>query len=371
MTKRMTLALLGTLVVSVVFASRCPAAPQIGDLTGLPPSGPLGPAGEKAIDKYVGDCIDDLIKAKMPGEVKSALSALKEGYHANQSVEFQIEYCRAVSKHAPKALSLKNDPLRQLKEVNLSIAVANFEQYTILKTLKGMADHQNPGVRYWAAKGFGKTGHRLIIQGTQYWRGMVAALEKMGLKDPAGPVVTEAIVALGNNSGEKGLGGKAVAGALEKVWLVRCQEVVAGKEGMADVIRRSMRVIPRVAQQDRAPADRDASAQKRALQMCADALEAASRAFKVGKASADAASTKALQRLLIGAETSSAAQLAENGSPVSGVLASEKALAAKRLQVRLEVNKFWKPKFQAQGVVTRIKAPEPAATEPATTNPAG
>ena len=368
MTKRTTLVLLGTLAVSLLITDRCPAAPNIGDLTGLPTTGPLGPTGEKAIDRYVAECIDELVKAKIPRKVKEAISNLKVGYQANPSVVFHIEYARASAKHAPSALSLEDDPLRRLKEINLSIEAARMDQYTILPILEAMAAHENPGVRYWAAKGFRNTGKRFLDQGGRYTRAMVSTLERLGLTDPAGPVVTEAIITLGHHSGEKGSGGKTISAALAKVWLARCQEVLAGKAGMAGMIRRSFRVIPRVAQLHLAPAQRSAGARKLALQMLVDAMEAGSLAFEAGTEDEDNPRTKALRRLLIGVETASAAQLGVNQTPVSGVLAGKEPLAKQRVKARLEVNGFWTPKFQAEGVTTRVKAP---ATKPAATSPAG
>ncbi|HET6430107.1 MAG TPA: hypothetical protein VFJ30_16955 [Phycisphaerae bacterium] len=369
MTKRTTWALLGTVAVFLGVSGRSPAAPPtIEDLAKLPTTGLLGQAGENVVERYVASWTEELRDAKTPETVKRAIENGRVGYRANSGAGYQVEYAKKVAAAAPACLKLDGDPLRRLKEINLAILVSEFDRYTILPMLEAMAAHENPGVRYWAARGFRETGKRFLVQGGRYARVMADTLEKLGLTDPAGPVVTEAIVALGEYSGEESPGGKALAAALAKVWLARCQEVLAGREGMADVIRRSLRVVPRVAQMHMDPQTRTPQARKAALQMLADAMDAASRAFAGGAGGEDIAQTKALQRLLIGIETSAAAMFGVNERPVSGVLAGKEPLAVQRVQVRLKVNVFWTPKFQAEGVTSQVKAP---ATAPATTRPAG
>lgn len=367
MTKRTTLALLAMLVVCLVISDSCPGAPPtIGDLAGLPTSGSLGPAGKNMIDDYVKYWVGVLCETGGQKVIQDAAGKLRAGYRANPSVVYQIEYARSVSVHAPSALTLKKtDPLRRVKEISIAIAVAGMDQYTIQEALVIMAGHRNPGVRYWAAKGYRTVGRKLLQMGGAHARRMATTLSNVGVTEPSAPVVTELIGALRPHPGVPRSGARACAAALAKVWLVRCLQVRDGKAGMADALRRCLWVTRRVRQED--PTTRQVRPQDRkaSLQMLRDLMEGASRAFAAGKGDEKSQQVKDLKVLLTAVEAESAAALGANERPIAVVLGGKEPLLERRIQVRMKVNNFWRDKFKAEGVTTQVK---PATTRPAPGN---
>ncbi len=361
MTKRMTLALLLTSIVCLVASESSSAPPTIVGLASLPTRGALSETDKKVVGEYVKYWVDKLCVATDQKLIDEAVGKLRAGYRANPSLDFPIEYARAIGSQSPKALTLKDHPLRRIKEINIAIVAAGMDQYTILDMLVIMSTHGNPGVRYWAAKGFRMTGRRLLIQDGRYARDMVSALEKMGLTETAMPVVSEIIVALGPHALQS-RGARDCAASLAKVWRLRCGQVLARKRGVAEALARSARVTRRV--RTMVASASPAAARKSSLQMLADAMEAASIAIASGKGDEKSAKFKGLCRLLTVLEIEARLAFGANEKAIATVLAGKEPLAERRLDVRLAYNRVWKPKFQAEGVTAKVKAPAPKPVKP-------
>jgi len=360
MTKRTVLpwALAGALAVWVGLAAG--AAPSLDELGSLPAEGALSRSAVDTVNRYVKQWVDALVAAKTADEVIGARRALVRGYEVQSSRTYRYEYARAVSRHVGPALSIGNDPLKPVKEVNAGMAVAGMTQITIQPALERMARHGNPGVRYWAMKGYRAVGKLLLLQKAGYARRMLTTLERIGLKDPSGPVVDGALHAA---SGYPELGGEEAGklrAVLDRIWLARCEGVHGGEVDLVEAYRSAVNYLPAT----------DEAERKLALQLLADVLEAASRAFV--REDNQAGRTGGLLAELLGRIEQRLAPLTgSERKPLQAALADrEKPLDLKAAQIRLRTNDYWKPLLARQGVKVRFEPPATPLTRPATA-PAG
>ena len=338
-----------------------PAAPPgIPDLAGLLVDRPLGPAEKKVVAGYIKARLGRLRSAKSLQEVQKARKELSDGYRVHpNSVYYQLEYAKRVAAGVKPLLSLGNDPLRRVKELHLAMVVAGMPQYEIQPALVAMSKHDNPAVRYWAAKGYRRAGRRILMMGGGHARTMIATLEQMGLKEPSGPVLSGVVWALGPYRDVGGQVAKDLVAALDKVWLARIDGLRDGRAEIAEAYRRCLGVIVRLQTQD----------SKAALQLAADVMEAASLALKAAKAE-QTGLVELLEDTLLLVERYVGDILAVRARPVQAVLVDgKKSSEEKRILVRLKVLNFWWPKLSAKGVQRRVKlAP---TTSPVATRPSG
>ncbi|KKL85502.1 hypothetical protein LCGC14_1954090 [marine sediment metagenome] len=268
MAQHTTVLLCVVLAAFVAFPLRAPAEPPtISDLAGLSVTGPLTGTDKKLISDYTTEWIKRLISAKKMSEVDAALKALLNGYRVHpSSVFYQLEYARAVAAGVPGAMTLTGDALHRAKEVRVAMVVASMNQITIEPALVLMLQHSNPGVRYWAAKGFRLTGRLLLIQGGDHAKTMLASLGRAGRKEASGPVLARILDALGPHPGVSGRWAVGLNAVLDNVWLARCKGLREGKREVVEAYRRALVVLERLPNKLR-------------LQLLADAMEAASKGF--------------------------------------------------------------------------------------------
>ena len=355
-------------------ASAQNAPPTVADLSAISATGQLTTADEKTIDEYVKYWIGVMKAAKAPGDIEKARKALIQGYGIQTSAGYGFAFAKSFSTHAPAVLTLEGDPLRQLKEVNVSLVAAQMSRASIMPMLSKMLAHKNPAARYWAAKAFRggqpPLGELLLVQGGQLARDMLAGLEAAARNEKSGNVFFELLRAMEPYVNAPEAGGKGLSDAQGKVLLARCADVHAGDVGIIRTFKEYVLLRGRAMDnQTFATADRKTFF----LQVLADALEAASLAFLQADTRSGEAG-EALRDLLIELEAQLAAQTKTPSKPIKAVLDNAQDTDdVKAAKVRLAVNTHWKGELKniKPGFVPPVKpaadtAPAKPAAAPAT-----
>ena len=80
--------------------------------------------------------------------------------------------------------------LHRAKEVNFAIALSEMAQLPIQPTLDALVAHRNPGVRYWAWRGYAAIRKDVLIKGETSAEAMLASLAKAAKTEPSPLVIT-------------------------------------------------------------------------------------------------------------------------------------------------------------------------------------
>lgn len=88
------------------------------------------------------------------------------------------------------AKGFEKDPLRQVKEINLAMALAQMPHETIQPALDAMVASANAGVRYYGWKGYRQVRVRVYAQGTQWAQKAMASADKAAKAETSATVLT-------------------------------------------------------------------------------------------------------------------------------------------------------------------------------------
>lgn len=342
--------------VALLSSSALAAPPNLGDLAGIAGADRLSDAAVKLIDDYIKAQADIIAAAKAPEEVAKAREALINGYKANEGEFYRIEYGRGLAKYVPALLDL-NDPLKKVKEVAAAMAVAEVPQATSGPALAVLIVHKNPAVRYWAAKGYRSAMAKLVTQGPQVTAATLAIIQKAGLAETSGPVLTGLVRALSPWQGATATDIAQLQKVAAAIWLGRSGDVKAGNVEIVEAFRKSLPVLPLIFPTPSNP-----------LQQLADAAEAASSAM-LSTDNQEEPIARQLADLLIDLE----AQLKQAaGSTMNPMTSALSKLGAggwdqKATEARLAWNEKWKPLLEKEKGIKPQAIPAPT-TAPAKTS---
>ena len=142
--------------IAVVLAAS-PAASAAEPVINIPDEaaqGALQDTQRQQIDAYVAyQVVDKMAKATSQDEVIAARRKLTEIYnrYGSKADEFMSAFGASMAKHGKAMLAglAADDPLRILKEVNLSLTVKGMGQVTLGPLADVMVSHANPAVRHF------------------------------------------------------------------------------------------------------------------------------------------------------------------------------------------------------------------------------
>jgi len=336
---RVSLWIAGTALALSAVAARG-QAPTLG-LSESELTGSLSQASKKKIDAYVKYWTGQMAQADTPVKVAGARLKVLEGYGAYAPLHYQLYYARSAAGQLASVLALAD----RVKQIQAAMAGEAMPQISIQPLLETMSRHANPAVRYLAASGYRQAARRMMAQGRQYATKMLAALERLGMKDAAGPVVGQVLAALNPGPQSKPAEAGRLRAVARKVWLARCKEVLEAK---ADFVEAYVGAVGAL----RAMPD-DAADRKVVGQLLLEALEAGSRAY-AEPAHHTGRAGEALVELLTGAESALADMFKKDMAAVQEVLGDRKmGEEVKALKARLAVNDAWKPLLAKEGVKVR------------------
>lgn len=280
----------------------CPAAaapPPIEDF----PAGGMLPRHVEQMKACVSYWVKTIRDAKEDIAVVKARTGLQVEYKRMNAMQAGYTFVEHVSTYATPLLAGgldANDPLRQVKEINLAIALAGMPQVTIQPALDAMVAHPtNAAVRYFGWKGYRAARTRLFAQGMRWTRNTFKSVDNAARKETSPQVLSVLFRAL-----EMELRPAAVQEeiwdfaqrrtlqALRRNWLPWCKRLRKGDKEICEALRRATRVI-------RANADwiaQNKQQKKMALQMLVDLAFHAAKAY--AGARKDGRTGEALRNLL-------------------------------------------------------------------------
>jgi len=315
------------------------AAPELPDESQV--RGPLPAESLRAIDAFVGYWLDQLDSAKTADEIMKARQGLVSGYERHSTAYYQLAYAEAVAKVASKALATKD----RVKQIQAAMAMAVMSQVSIQPALEKMAGHSNAAVRYWAVIGYQRAARALMLRGGAFSKTMLDTLERLGLKESNGPIVGTVMRALAPYPEARAQDVRDLRACLDKIWLGRCREILAGKAEIIDAYRNAERSSTPVNAEDG----------KHVLQMLADAMEAATLAYTKPENRRDPVA-ESLTNLLAGFEVKLAQVIGVTETPLQPILKEATSPGDKAAAVRLKWNEHWKPLLKQRGVTPRVSA---------------
>jgi len=284
-------------------------------------NGPLSESVKKQIRDYVRYWVERLSKASDVKQIGLARQKLVEGYKRFTSAFWRYAYAQVAAAEVPPALKVKD----RVKQIHLSMALAQMDQVTVQPALEAMIAHANPVVRYWAVRGYRTAAKKIMDQGGSYAGTMLATLERLGTTERAGAVVGAIFRGLSPYPGAKPADVAKLRGVQSKVWLARCRELNAGDPEWIGAYLGALRFL----------SPQDKGDEQAVLQMLIDVLVGAAAAF-------DRASNQkgrvgeAFRELLINVEGRLRVLLRANQNPIQKILADPEITAEKAVEVRIE-----------------------------------
>jgi len=186
---------------------------------------------------------------------------------------------------------------------------------------------------------------------------MLATLERLGLSETSGPVVGGVLHAVSGYGEMDSKHAQKLKDVLDKVWLARCKDVYEAQGEMVEAYRKAVNFLRTASK----------SEQKLVMQLLADALEAASLAYK-DKQKREGPVGQVYVELMIRIENRLANLTRTNRRPVEAALDNDKdPVGTRAVKARLAVNNHWKSLLSKDWGVSMRFTPPPPTSKPATT----
>ena len=259
--------------------------PGVGELALLNAKVPLRLADERVIGAYIDHWLGQLKAAKKFDAMEAARKKLAVGYEAQESSYYRVSYAKIAAEKVPAALAWPE----KSKQILAARALSRMSQYSIQPALEKMAASKNAGVRYWAIRGYQRAA-RAVMTDRGRTAKMVATLERLGLSEPSGIVVSAVFSALRPNVGKAELA--KLRKPLLTVWRARTKDVMAGDLDMIYAYSVELK--------DLSPLD--AADRETVLQLLADVLKAGEVALGAEAGVEKTPALLSLSHLLINAE---------------------------------------------------------------------
>ena len=183
--------------IAVVLAAS-PAASAAEPVINIPDEaaqGALQDTQRQQIDEYVADQIDQMAKATSQDEVIAARRKLTDNYnrYGTKAQEFMSAFGASMAKHGTAMLAglAADDPLRALKEVNLSLTVSRMGQVTLGPLADAMVSHESPAIRYFGWTAYAAMRGPVLAAGGKATQAMCAVLSARLQKETDPQVLAE------------------------------------------------------------------------------------------------------------------------------------------------------------------------------------
>ena len=183
--------------IAVVLAATlaASAAEPVIDLSQSAAEGALQDTQRQQIDKYVAFQIDKMAKATSQDQVIAARSRLTESYNrfGTKAQEFMSAFADSMAGHGKAMLAglAADDPLRGLKEVNLSLTASRMGHVTLGPLADVMVSHADPAVRYFGWIAYAAMRGPVIAAGGKAAQSMYAVLSARLQKETDPHVLAE------------------------------------------------------------------------------------------------------------------------------------------------------------------------------------
>ncbi len=180
-------------VVLAVCVAASAAAPAI-DIPESAAQSALQDSHRKQIDKYVAYHIGKMASATTQEAVIAARSKLMGGYvKYGRASEYMSAYGASIATHGKDMLTklASDDPLSDLKEVNLTIIVTRVQQVSLQPLVAAMVIHRSPAVRFFGWQTYALIRTPVLAVGGKVSEMMYAALANAMAKEQDPHVLAE------------------------------------------------------------------------------------------------------------------------------------------------------------------------------------
>jgi len=183
-------------VLAVVLAV-CVAASAAEPVIDIPESaaqGALQDTHRKQIDDYVAYHIGEMGSAATQESVIAARSKLTGGYvRYGRASEYMSAFGTSVATHGTDMLTklASDDPLGDLKEVNLSIIASRVQQVSLQPLVAVMVLHENPAVRFFGWQTYALIRTQVLTVGSKVAQAMYSSLANAMAKEQDPHVLAE------------------------------------------------------------------------------------------------------------------------------------------------------------------------------------
>ncbi len=171
------------------------AAEPVIDIPNEAAQGALQDAQRTQIDEYVAYQVDKMAKATSQDQVIAARRKLTDNYnrYGSKAQEFMTAFGASMAKHGTPMLAglAADDPLRTLKEVNLSLTISRMGQVTLGPLADAMVSHADPAVRYFGWLAYAAMRGPVMAAGDKAAQAMYAVLSVRLQKETDPQVLAE------------------------------------------------------------------------------------------------------------------------------------------------------------------------------------
>jgi hypothetical protein len=248
--------------IAVVLAATlaASAAEPVIDLSQSAAEGAIQDSQRQQIDKYVAFQIDKMAKATSQDQVVAARGRLTESYNrfGTKAQEFMLAFADSLAGHGKAMLAglAADDPLRGLKEVNLSLTASRMGQVTLGPLTDVMVSHADPAVRYFGWIAYAAMRGPVVATGGKAAQSMYAVLSARLQKETDPHVLAEMLKMFTfHDIGEAGGGITPAAYAdglarlfkiLDANWLGLCRRVMPADGNVAEAASTAVEAVSRI-----------------------------------------------------------------------------------------------------------------------------
>ena len=182
---------LGVVLAVCVAAS---AAEPVIDIPAEAAQGALQDTHRKQVDAYVAYQTAKMASGTSQEDVITARGKLTGSYvRYGRAQEYMSAYAASVATHGKDMLAklASDDPLKALKEVNLSIAAARMSQVSLQPLVAEMVLHENPAVRFFGWHAYALMRTAVLAAGNKVAQPMYNALANAMAKEQDPHVLAE------------------------------------------------------------------------------------------------------------------------------------------------------------------------------------
>ena len=322
-----------------------PAAPELPAEQDV--RGQLSADSSKKVSAYVAFFLAQ-VKDGDADKMAKGKAGLLSGYQRYPaSASYQTEYTHVLAAQLLPLLSGGKDDAKREAQICIGTLLAEMPQYTVQPALDALLKSPYPGARYWAVKAYHAAAKAIMVQGGDYAKDMLAVLEKTGLEDPCAGVSEAVLLALMPYADAKPQDAQTLRAIQGRIWEARLKDLYSGQAETASAFQRAGSLLTPIDEADK----------KRVIQMLADTLATASKAYtdpEVYKGEA----AGAYKELLGGVE----AKLLEimgvlEPNPIQQILAQyERNPEQTATGIRLGVTDKWAAALKERGIVAREAA---------------
>jgi hypothetical protein len=234
------------------------SAPLAAQEAGPAPTlGSEGLPGGPEIEVWAKYWIDKIATADTEAEIVEARQRLISGYERFEPAAYRYDYAEVAATRVSAMLKalVADDDLKTLREINAASVVGAFDQVSVQWTLGELIAHDNPGVRYWGWKGFGRIRDLSLAQGGQTAQAFFTALTQRSAAETSAVVLgamweTMVLSASRPDGIDTATWAQAIdkfTGILDTHWAAACEQIATGDSSWVGAAPRAILAMTRLA----------------------------------------------------------------------------------------------------------------------------